>query len=678
MAEYQNDLKISKNIIFKKENEAEYKNPIIGGYAPDPSICHGEDGYYLVNSSFTSFPGIPVYFSKNMIEWELVSYAASSDKINLGDNYTNGGLWAPTIRYIRSKKTYYMIVKNMNDKRTLITSADNPKMSIWSDPIYISDIQGNILTDLGIDPDLFEDEDGRIYYSDGDRQIAEINLDNGRIKHLYYNWSGVVDVYTEGPHIYRIGEYYYCIYAEGGTGLDHMTMIARKPIKQGLINTADNRQDAQIGWEIAPIYTGYEVIQRFLKQTGQNGRSVLEREVKQGNVSATTITPHNPILHNPCENEINTCGHADLVKDENGNWWIVFLGRRTKKGPDLARETFLAPVEWQEGWPIINKGKSITTNMKGPKIETDWRPNEKPVFFDFLVRHLNLHFNFIRNIRKDNFSLSVNPGFLTLYTISDSIDGKDLPKGENNGQHPAWIGIRQTEKNAAVSTAVEFYPSNDTDVAGLTMYNTSDNMAGPYNIEFIIMKNGNGRKLAVDIGKNQIQAQVSIPDRGIIYLKMEISSKDQGNADITMSYSFNNKNWTNVITLDVFEAINYVQYTGIYLGMYASGRGKNTRIPAKFKFFTYRSCDVRTKEVSFKKTNSKIILNRTDSICINPHMIAPDLTNKKLHYILISGEDIISVNPKGKITANKKGTAVLKVISDYDQSKSMEYKITVK
>lgn len=678
MAEHRNNLKIPKNKIFNKENEVEYKNPIIGGYAPDPSICHGEDGYYLVNSSFTSFPGIPVYFSKNMIEWELVSYAASSDKINLGDNYTNGGLWAPTIRYIRSKKAFYMIVKNMNDKRTFITSAVNPQMNAWSDPIYISDFQGNILTDLGIDPDLFEDEDGRIYYSDGDRKIAEINLDNGRLKHRYYNWSGVVDVYTEGPHIYRIGEYYYCIYAEGGTGLDHMTMIARKPIEQGLINTADNCQDAQIGWEIAPIYTGYEVIQRFLKQTGQTGRSVLEREVKQGNVSTTTFTPHNPILHNPCENDINTCGHADLVKDENENWWIVFLGRRTKKGPDLARETFLAPVEWQEGWPVINKGEPITTNMKGPKIETDWRANEKPVFFDFLVRNLNLHFNFIRNIRKDNFSLNENPGFLTLYTISDSIDGKDLPRGDNNGQHPAWIGIRQTEKNAVVSTAVEFYPSNDTDVAGLTMYNTSDNMAGPYNIEFIIMKNGNGRKLVVDIGKKQIQTQVSIPDRGIIYLKMEVSSKDQGNADITMSYSVNNKNWTKVITLDVFESINYVQYTGIYLGMYASGRGKNSRTPAKFKFFTYQSCDAITKEVSFKKTNSKIILNRTDSICINPQITASDLINKKLHYILISGEDIISVEPNGKITANKKGAAVLRVISDYDQSKSMEYKITVK
>lgn len=403
---------------------------------------------------------------------------------------------------------------------------------------------------------------------------------------------------------------------------------------------------------------------------------MLKEQVEAGNVADTTAEPHNPILHNPSGLEIDTCGHSDFVQDENGNWWLVFLGRRDNTGPDLARETFLAPVEWIDGWPVVNGGNTITSTMTGPAIDTDWQPNEKPVYFGFDKEELNLHFNFIRNIGEDDYSLTANPGYLTLYAIADSSDGKNAASGNNNGEQPSWVGLRQTEKNAVVTTAVDFQPSNDTDAAGLTMYNTSDNRDGPYNLEFVIMKNGENRKLVVDTGRNVVKAEADIPATGTVYLRMSVVSRT-GGADVTMSYSMNNQDWTDVTTLDVANSINRIQYTGVYFGMYASGRGTETRTPAKFDFFTYESSEVGRKDISLTAANSSVSMQVGDTQTIQPAVTATDLVNQKLMYAVTAGQDVISVDQNGEVTALRAGEATLKVVSEYDQSKSVAYIITV-
>lgn len=293
-----------------------YLNPILSGFNPDPSICKVDNYFYLVTSTFEYFPGVPIYRSLDMIQWELIGHCLTrKSQLDLTGIKSSQGIFAPTIRYIN--KNFYMITTCVGGCGHFYVTAKDPTKE-WSDPIYV---EGD-----GFDPDLFQDEDGKVYLTrqnmSGGIIQFEIDVETGQlISEGNVIWKGFEDEHCEGPHIYKIDRWYYLLVAEGGTHIGHMSVVARSQRVSGPF----------VNYEKNPVLT-------------HRGKT---------------------------DTEIKGTGHGDLIRDKWGHWWMVFLGIRQVGDWNsgfwhhLGRETFLAPVEFDEaGWPVVNENKRITINME--------------------------------------------------------------------------------------------------------------------------------------------------------------------------------------------------------------------------------------------------------------------------------------------------------------------------
>lgn len=293
-------------------------NPILAGFYPDPSICAVNDDYYIVNSTFSYFPGLPVMHSKDLAHWEQVGNVLDREsQLPLENAGHSQGLFAPTIRYYDG--LFYVICTNISHGGNFVVTAKEPE-GPWSEPHYIEGADG-------IDPSLFFDEDGKCYYIgthpnvdgcryDGDYfiYIQEFDYKNFKLVGKRVEaWNGAMRGvhWPEGPHLYKVGDYYYVIHAEGGTGPEHAISVARSkdvfgPYEQNFCN---------------PIFTHRHLGERF------------------------------PIRY---------VGHGDLFQAFDGAWYMVMLAVRSVAGYTvMGRETFLARVIWEKGWPVINPGLGV-------------------------------------------------------------------------------------------------------------------------------------------------------------------------------------------------------------------------------------------------------------------------------------------------------------------------------
>ena len=310
------------------QSVGEVPAPLIAGFHPDPSICRVGDDYYLVNSSFQYFPGVPLYHSTDLVHWEQIGNILSRpSQLALEGATSWQGIYAPTLRY--HDGTFYLITTNVSGKGNFIVSATNP-LGPWSEPLWLE--QG------GIDPSLFW-EDGRCYMvsNPGDAiWLCTIDPDTGRqLTESKLLWRGMGGRYPEGPHLYKKDGYYYLLISEGGTELAHSLTIARSRSIEG----------------------PYEP------------------------------NPDNPILTNCCQKgqykTVQGTGHGDFVQAADGSWWITFLAYRHFGGMyhHLGRETFLAPVEWPEGgWPVVNGGAPIDTARVAPQQRLFTQPFTHPAW----------------------------------------------------------------------------------------------------------------------------------------------------------------------------------------------------------------------------------------------------------------------------------------------------------
>lgn len=368
-----------------------YRNPIISGYNPDPSICRVGEDYYIVNSTFEYYPGVPVYHSKNLVNWTLEGYCLNNtEQVLLEKCRPSGGIYAPTIRY--HKETFFMTTTNVTSGGNFIVYTDDLKRG-WSKPAWVD--QG------GIDPSLLFDEDGKVYFTstgtdekgipgiymcEVDPYTGERNTDSVLISH------GCGGRYPEGPHLYKWFGKYYLMLAEGGTEYGHMETIQRSNYPYGPFEPC----------------------------------------------------PHNPILSHKedMRGRIYCTGHADMVEDHNGNWWLVCLGiRPCGEGANrvmlhnLGRETFLAPVIWtKEGWPVVGDSGLIDVEMEGALPGENPLPIERNFKDDFSRSELSLHYNFLRNPYLENYR--INPMERKLVLQGTSVTLNDIDS-------PTWIGIRQ-------------------------------------------------------------------------------------------------------------------------------------------------------------------------------------------------------------------------------------------
>jgi alpha-N-arabinofuranosidase len=310
-----------------------FHNPILAGYYPDPSITRAGDKYYLVNSTFAHFPGIPIHESDDLVNWRLIGHALSDpSKISFDGLNISRGVFAPSIHF--HDGTYYIINTLVDAGGNFFVTAKNPA-GPWSDPVWLKGLDG-------IDPSIFFDDDGKAYVLnnggpegkplyDGHRAIwiQEFDVAAGKLvgpRKVIVN--GGVDlskkpIWIEGPHLYRVNDWYYLSCAEGGTGPGHSQVVLR----------------ARSPWGPYEPYAGNPIL-------------------TQRDLPADRPDP------------ITNAGHADFVQTQDGSWWAVFLASRPYVGDryNTGRETFLLPVSWKDGWPVIlEAGKPIPTTLPGPK-----------------------------------------------------------------------------------------------------------------------------------------------------------------------------------------------------------------------------------------------------------------------------------------------------------------------
>lgn len=316
--------------------DGSFHNPILAGYYPDPSVTRAGDKYYLVNSTFAHFPGIPIHESDDLVHWRLVGHALSDPaKISFDGLNISRGVFAPSIHF--HDGTFYIINTLVDAGGNFFVTAKNPA-GPWSDPVWMKELDG-------IDPSFFFDEDGKAYVLnngppegaplyDGHRAIWIQQFDvagNKLIGPRKVIVNGGVDlakkpIWIEGPHLYRIKDWYYLMCAEGGTGPEHSEVVLR----------------GRSPWGPFEPYAGNPIL-------------------TQRDLPADRPNP------------ITNAGHADLVEMKDGSWWAVFLASRPYVGDryNTGRETFLLPVTWKDGWPIIlEPGQAIPYTLAGPGTES--------------------------------------------------------------------------------------------------------------------------------------------------------------------------------------------------------------------------------------------------------------------------------------------------------------------
>lgn len=400
------------------------KNPIIPGFYPDPSICRVGDDYYLVCSSFELSPGIPLFHSRDLVNWEQLCYVLTPQNgFYVEKNTGNGGVMAPTIRYCNG--TFYIINCNFSDKGNFIVTAKDPA-GPWSAPHFLDDVPG-------IDASLFFDTDGTCYimgtaniWPDGKggmRQgiwAAEYDIRNYRlISEPAALWGGAMAgvASPEAPHIYHIGDWYYLLIAEGGTEMYHSATIARSRSALG-------------------PYEG---------------------------------DPSNPILtarHMGKKALIQNAGHADLIDTAAGEWYAVFLASRLIGGvsKNLGRETFIVPVEWEDEWPLFSpESGKVEWKYSLPK-GLAWSPVKKdPVRDEFDSPQMRMDWCFWGS-HGEQFPVMTERGLklpCLTQALADPLRALSMEAERPQNNSLAFVCRRRRQPHCRFSCRMRFTPAGD-------------------------------------------------------------------------------------------------------------------------------------------------------------------------------------------------------------------------
>ncbi|WEG12015.1 glycoside hydrolase family 43 protein [Pullulanibacillus sp. KACC 23026] len=515
-------------------------NPVLKGFNPDPSILRVGEDYYIATSTFEWFPGVAIHHSKDLVNWELLTYPLTrQSQLDMEGNINSGGVWAPCLSY--SDGLFYLIYTDVKSRfatfkdthNYLVTSPDI--MGPWSEPIY--------LNSSGFDPSLFHDEDGRKWlvnmlwdYRKGKNSFAGIVLQEysvveeklvGPIRNIF---KGTELRVTEAPHLYKHNGYYYLMTAEGGTGYEHAVTMCRSK----------------------SLFGPYEV------------------------------DPENPILtsvHDPSL-RLQKAGHGSLVETQTGEWYLAHLcGRPVKeKFCTLGRETAIQRCYWdEEGWLRVEGG--------GPQVEVK-APNLEPHPFapdpekdDFNTQALSVHWNTLRVPHDESWlTLKERPGFLRLR-------GRE---SMNSTHKQSLVARRLQSFQAEIETSLEFNPDTFQQMAGLILYYDTE--------DYIYLRVSHDDDLGVNLGI--IQSKAGVYDELLaqaIPLKSSVSYRLKAVVDgafVSFFYGEADGEWQaagELIDLTHLsdEGSTYIRFTGTYVGLCVqdlSGRMKE----ADFDYFIYK------------------------------------------------------------------------------------------
>jgi alpha-N-arabinofuranosidase len=408
-----------------------FRNPALAGFYPDPSIVRVDDAYYLVNSSFAWFPGVPIFRSTDLVNWTQIGHVLDRpSQLKLDGQGVSRGIFAPTIRY--HEGLFYMITTLIDVGGNFYVTATDPA-GPWSDPVWLPGIDG-------IDPSIFFDDDGRAYilnngppdyeplYS-GHRAIWIQELDTAAGKMTGPRKvivDGGVDlseqpIWIEAPHIVHVGDWYYLIAAEGGTAENHSEVVFRS----------------------REIFGPYE--------PGPRNPILTQRDLDPARVSPVT-----------------SAGHADFVQTPGGDWWAVFLACRPYANDfyNTGRETWMLPVSWVDGWPMILEPLAPVPPLVRAADLPRAEPAPIPLSGNFTWRdefdapELLPVWASLRAPADEWLTLAANPGAATLTPRQVRLSGTGSP---------AFLARRQQHANFVATTSLHL-PQSQEPSAGLAAF----------------------------------------------------------------------------------------------------------------------------------------------------------------------------------------------------------------
>jgi len=534
-----------------------YTNPILAGFYPDPSICRVGDNYYLVNSTFAYFPGITIFKSRDLVHWNLIGHALTEPRqLNLDSAGVSRGLFAPAIRY--NNGVYYITCTLVDKGGNFIVTSKRPE-GPWSDPVW--------LPIDGIDPSLFFDTEGKayiiynsippdnkpLYYGHQTIRIYEFDLNNLKVtgeEHILINGGTDITkkpVWIEGPHIFKKGGFYYLTCAEGGTEYNHSEVVFRSKDVNG----------PYIPYKNNPVLT--------------------QRNLDPGRDYPITST-----------------GHADFVETQTGDWWAVFLGCQPyspyKEGYyNIGRETFLAPVKWENGWPVITSDHELVKyNYSNPlPVDRDFNGVPYGGSFEYTDNFdsniLDLNWQFLRTPREKWYDLTAKKGFLAMHLRPETCSGL---------MNPSFLARRQQHNNSSASIGMTFLPESENEKSGLLIFQSETHY-------YFLCKSMKNNEPVVQIFKSVKEENTSDKMELLASRKLtkeensgEIYFKIESRGDVySFSYGFSPQNWK--MLKDSVDA-KYLStkvaggFVGCMYALYSTSLEKLSENVSYFDWFNYK------------------------------------------------------------------------------------------
>ena len=537
------------------------KNPILPGFNPDPCICRKGDDYYLVVSSFEWFPGIPVYHSKDLKNWELYTHILTDEtKIDLKKLPSSKGIWAPCLTYCEEEDLFYIVYGIMNSMNARYFDVDNYLITSkdikgeWSEPVY--------LHSSGFDASIFHDDDGKKWITSLDWETREGYENPGVICLVEYCtkkkeivgypkriWSGGTDRgCIEAPHITKRGDYYYIMCAEGGTGYGHSVTMGR----------AKNIWGPYEKDSMNPIVTSIP-----------------------GDFYERHDPDHlKPKYYNP-ESKLQKSGHGSYIETTSGEVYLVHLTSRPfvpELRCTLGRETAIQKMKWtKDNWLRMEDESNLAKEYVSESKLEEHLVSSIPSFDDFNSNELGLQYYAPRISPLSFADVKSRPGYVR-------IRGQESRTSLNK---VSILARKLTSVYARITTKMEFYPEVHQHSAGLIMY--YDNMnyinlrkyysetLGQSALSIIHLENGEKTEF--------LNTRTPIKDIPI-YLRLYIQGRKS-----YFEWSYDEKNYQRIgkvfdTTKFSDEYCKYGEFTGTFIGLTCADRVKHKHY-ADFDFFEY-------------------------------------------------------------------------------------------